>query len=195
MLAYHSRMDGNIPKGSIIFIGDSITQSLCVSAITSPSVNYGIGNDTTFGVLQRLPVYKSITNAKTVIIAIGINDFLFRSNTEILKNYKLIIEQIPKKIPIIFSAVLPLDKKVTTKKWEGINNSRIKKLNSKLKDLTTQFNNTSFIDIGSLLIDEEGNLSDRYHTRDGIHLNSKGNDIWIQKLKILLKLDSPRIKN
>ena len=33
MLRYHKRMDGNVPEGSVIFIGDSITQGLCVSAM------------------------------------------------------------------------------------------------------------------------------------------------------------------
>ena len=46
MLRYHSRIDGNVPNSSVLFIGDSITQGLCVSAVSSPSVNYGIGSDT-----------------------------------------------------------------------------------------------------------------------------------------------------
>ena len=39
MLAYHKRMDGNIPQDAIIFIGDSLTQSLAVSAIKPNKVN------------------------------------------------------------------------------------------------------------------------------------------------------------
>ena len=109
MLRYHKRMDGNVPDGSVVFIGDSITQGLCVSAITCPSVNYGIGSDTTLGVLQRLQDYRSIDRASAVLLAIGINDMKRRSNDEIFENYRLIIEQIPKTTPIVFSAVLPLD--------------------------------------------------------------------------------------
>jgi hypothetical protein len=88
MLRYHSRMDGNVPKQSVIFIGDSITQGLAVTAVINPSVNYGIGSDTTVGVLNRLPVYKSIEKASTVVIAIGVNDMEYRSNEEILRNLK-----------------------------------------------------------------------------------------------------------
>ncbi len=187
MLSYHSRMDANVPRGAIIFIGDSITQGLCVSAVITPSVNYGIGSDTSFGVLQRLPVYKSIANASAVVIAIGINDFIFRSNIEILKNYTLIVEQIPKRVPIIFSAVLPLDEKIHAKKWQGVNQNRIKNLNSKLKDLTAKFANTFFVDASPLLVDGEGNLSNAYYMIDGIHLNSQGNAIWIQELKKALE--------
>ena len=39
MLAYHKRMDGNIPENAVIFIGDSLTQSLAVAAISPLSVN------------------------------------------------------------------------------------------------------------------------------------------------------------
>ena len=59
MVKYHSRMDGSIPDNSILFIGDSITQSLCVSAVADNSVNLGIGGDTTLDVINRLPKYKN----------------------------------------------------------------------------------------------------------------------------------------
>ena len=54
ILAYHKRIDSNIPDDAVIFIGDSITEGLAVSSISPVSVNYGIGSDTTLGVLQRL---------------------------------------------------------------------------------------------------------------------------------------------
>jgi hypothetical protein len=106
IFSYHIRMDGNIPDGAVIFIGDSLIQSLCVSAIACPSVNYGIGGDTTVGVLHRLPFYHSITRASVVVLSIGINDMKYRTNEEILSNYKIIINKIPHKVRIIFSALL-----------------------------------------------------------------------------------------
>ena len=59
-------MDGLIPEGATIFIGDSITQGLATSAVSNQSVNYGIGSDTTLGVLKRLPYYNSMNSAKAV---------------------------------------------------------------------------------------------------------------------------------
>jgi len=82
MVTFHSHMDGNVPDDSVIFIGDSLTQGLCVSAVACPSVNYGIGNDTTLGVLQRISQYESIQRAKVVVIAIGINDWRFQTAKE-----------------------------------------------------------------------------------------------------------------
>ena len=182
MLCYHKRVDGNVPDGSVIFIGDSITQGLCVSAVTCPSVNYGIGSDTTLGVLKRLPDYRSIDRASVVLLAIGINDMKRRSNDEILENYRLIIEKIPKTTPIVFSAVLPLDEE-SREERQGRNQDRIKLLNSSIQKLANTSSRVFFVDAGSLLVDASGNLADKFHDGDGVHLNSKGNEIWINALR------------
>jgi lysophospholipase L1-like esterase len=181
MVFYHSRMDGNVPFGSVVFIGDSITQGLCVSAVVPCAVNYGIGYDTTEGVLQRLPVYNSIKRAGAVVIAIGINDFRQRNNEDILHNYLIIAERIPENIPVVFSAVLPLDEKVLhdCQGW----NQRIRDLNEGLKNFCEKSGNHFFVDAGPYLLDNQGNLSVEFYDGDGIHLNSKGNAIWIRELQ------------
>jgi lysophospholipase L1-like esterase len=185
MIRYHSRMDGNVPLGSVVFIGDSITQGLCVTAVVPSAVNYGIGYDTTVGVLQRLPVYNSIKRAGAVVVAIGINDFKLRTNKDILDNYRIIAERIPKSVPVIFSAVLPLDEKSFSdcQGW----NQRTRTLNADLKTFCDRSRNHFFVDAGPLLLDAQGNLAAEFHDGDGIHLNSKGNAIWIGELQKTLK--------
>ena len=179
-------MDGNVPDNAVIFIGDSITQGLCVSAIATPSVNYGIGSDTTVGVIRRIPFYKSIERASVVVLAVGINDMKHRSNKEILKNYRTIVDLIPKRTPVIFSAVLPLDMKAR-EKWQGRSQDRIERLNSSIEILSINKNNLYFVDAGPLLMDGNGNLSDVYHNGDGVHLNSKGYSIWNNVLRTGIK--------
>jgi lysophospholipase L1-like esterase len=182
MLRYHKRMDGNVPDGSVVFIGDSITQGLCVSAVACPSVNYGIGSDTTLGVLQRLPDYRSIDRASAVVLAIGINDMKRRSNEEIIENYQSIVGKIPKTTPIVFSAVLPLDEE-SREEWQGRNQDRTKRLNSSIQRLADTDSRVFFVDAGPLLVDASGNLADKFHDGDGVHLNSQGNAIWINALQ------------
>jgi lysophospholipase L1-like esterase len=145
-------------------------------------VNYGIGSDTTLGVLKRLPDYRSIDRASVVLLAIGINDMKRRSNDEILENYRLIIEKIPKTTPIVFSAVLPLDEE-SREERQGRNQDRIKLLNSSIQKLANTSSRVFFVDAGSLLVDASGNLADKFHDGDGVHLNSKGNEIWINALR------------
>src|SRR5262245_21550491 len=55
--AFQIKVDGNVPDGSVLFFGDSLVQGLCVVAVTPNAVNFGIGGDTTAGLLDRLPHY------------------------------------------------------------------------------------------------------------------------------------------
>ncbi|GAB2923861.1 GDSL-type esterase/lipase family protein [Rheinheimera gaetbuli] len=182
MLRYHQRMDGNVPQGAVIFIGDSLIQGLYVSVIAYPSVNYGIGGDTTEGVRHRLAAYSSINSASAVVLAIGINDMKQRSNEEILENYRAIIGQIPKAVPIVISAILPIDEEARDQ-WQGMRLLRIKEVNSGLKAFAKINDHIYFVDAGSKLIDSSGNLADQYHIGDGLHLNALGNDVWINILR------------
>ena len=179
MVSYHKRIDGNVPNGAVIFIGDSLTQGLCVSAIAPVAVNYGIGNDTTVGVLKRLHDYESINRAKAVVLAIGINDMEFRSNDEILLNIKAIRSYIPSTVPVVISGVLPIDV-AESLSWEV---GRIVDLNTDLKNLAESIESTIFLDSGALMQDGEGRLKRALHIGDGVHLNAAGNEIWINSLK------------
>ncbi len=182
MVRYHERMDSNVPDGAIIFIGDSITQGLYVSAVFTPSVNYGIGNDTTLGVLRRLSAYNSLKRAGACVVAIGVNDLRRRDNEEILKNYSSIINALPANLPIIISGVIPVDERVKRELAET--NKRIKVLNNGLKTLCDSYGKICiFTDSGPGLIDSSGNLKEEYHEGDGIHLNGEGNAAWIKDLK------------
>jgi lysophospholipase L1-like esterase len=194
MVRYHERMDANVPDGAAIFIGDSITQGLCVSAVVTPSVNYGIGSDTTVGVLKRLPEYRSLERASVCVMAIGVNDLQRRGNEKILKNYSSILQAIPQQLPLVISSVLPVDERIR-ENLAGTN-TRIKELNSGLQALCeAQSPNCTFVDPGSKLIDPSGNLRKEYDDGDGVHLNGAGNSIWIQELKGVIKRAQPRAQN
>lgn len=181
MLSYHKRIDSNVPAGSVIFIGDSITQGLCVSAVSPMSVNYGIGTDTSFGVLNRLKEYQSLNRASNVVIEIGTNDLKRRSNDAIVYNYQKIMEYLPTNLSIVFSSVLPMD--------EGVRvdmigyNKRIRGLNASMKDLCAKSHRLQFVDVNPQLVDKTGNLSDQFHIGDGVHLNTLGYQVWIAALK------------
>ncbi|MBI5577661.1 MAG: hypothetical protein HY895_00785 [Deltaproteobacteria bacterium] len=185
MIAYHSMMDSNIPENAIIFMGDSLTQSLPVSAITPLGVNFGIGNDTSLAITKRLKQYSSIRRAKIVIIAIGLNDLSMMDPNEVIKNNENIINSIPPNIDIVFSAVHPVNENFY--KQQGRSNERIDQLNSGLKQLCSKYSNVNFINIAKLLKDETGNLSNEYHIGDGVHLNYYGYKIWIKELKMKIE--------
>lgn len=184
MLTHHKWMDGNVPSGAVILIGDSITQGLAVSAVSAKSVNFGIGSDTTVGVLKRLSDYKSLSRARAIVLAIGVNDLKRRGNDAIVNNYKKILNELPVNIPIITSAVLPIDEEIKNKR--GLNN-RISALNDAIKSLSESHKNVYFMDPTKQLIDSDNNLLDSYHVGDGVHLNTRGYDVWIRELRKALE--------
>jgi lysophospholipase L1-like esterase len=182
MAKYHERIDPNVPSGSAIFIGDSSFQGLCVSAVFTPSVNYGIGSDTTLGVLQRLPKYESLNRASMVILEVGVNDLKRRKDEEILSNYSSILKLLPSHLSVIISGILPVNEAIAhhTKGY----NARIMGLNSRLKNLCeSEKPRCTFVNSGPALVDSNGSLSTNYQEGDGVHLNGQGNAIWIQELK------------
>lgn len=180
MMVYHEYMDGNVPEGAVVFIGDSITQGLCVSAVAPLAINYGIGSDTTFGVLQRLPKYKSLERCKAVVFAIGVNDLSRRDDEEIVKHWQEIMEQIPANTRAVFSGILPLDPESQGRTSNS--NGRIVELNATLEKLCTE-NGHVFVNAGPKLSNDEGCLDSAYHTGDGVHLNTAGYDVWISVLR------------
>ena len=183
-LAYHKDTSGTVPKGAVLFIGDSITHQLFVEDVTENAINYGIGGDTTVGVLARLGAYnKPVTEASAVVLAIGVNDMNRRSVGETVANYSLILDQIPS-TPVLVSSILPVDE--TGGRFSGYN-KRILLLNNSLVELAAQRNNVTFIDNQTLFDqDADGQLDSDLHRGDGIHLSPAGLKVWASSLRSAL---------
>lgn len=185
MLQYHMRMDGNVLDKAVVFVGDSLVQGLFTDAVASPSVNFGIGGDTTIGVLARLPAYGSLLRASTVVLAIGVNDLKFRANGEIIQNYRRIMQSLPPTLPLVCSGILPV---VETNQPSGrITNERVREINIALEALCTEHKRCVFVDIGRKLFDTRGNIVMTFYEADGVHLNSAGNRIWIEELQVAIR--------
>ena len=190
MVDYHKSMDGSVPEGSVLFIGDSITQALATSAVTNHSVNFGIGSDTTLGVIERLPLYKSVDSAKAVVLAIGINDIhQSMDRTSTLANYKKILDYIPSKVSVVATSVIPIGSNAES---EGFTNKDIVSLNDAIDNLTAEYENVVYLDTSDKFGNDAGYLHDYLHIGDGVHLSDEGYAILIKSLKdILVVIDQP----
>ncbi len=193
MLIYHKRVDRNVNKGAILFFGDSFIQSLAVASVSPDAYNFGIGHDTSNDLFNRLQMYESISKAKIIVVLIGINDYKFRENGDILLNYDRIIGAIPRDKMVILNAVFPVDESIT----KGIKNNnrfnkKIRELNNKSRQLCKTYENVYFNDISNLVIDLSGNLSHKYHEGDGVHLSKEGYKIWINSLKKVIHSFPPK---
>ena len=181
----HRRMDGSVPKGSVVFIGDSMVESLVTSAVAEPSVNYGVGGDTTEGVLSRMTLYNSINDAKAVVLALGVNDLKLNvPSEEIIGNYQSILDSIPAQTAIVVNALHPVDE-MTIK--HSIANADIIGLNAELAQLVASYPNATFTDLSAQLADGQGQLASQNHVGDGLHLSTEGYRIWIEQLKDVLE--------
>lgn len=179
MLGSQRQLDGSVETGSVIFLGDSITQGLNVAAVTHPAINYGIGMDTSLGLLQRISYYDALAKASRIVVAIGINDLIRtrRSNAEIIDNYRQILGRLPESVPVIIQAVFPVDERQLAAGF----NQRISALNQSLQQLAQQ-HNAAFINLHQVMANAEGNLKTTLHTGDGVHLSVAGYRVWIDQL-------------
>ncbi len=181
LLRAHKTIDHFVADGAVIFVGDSITEGLNTREVAANSVNYGISNDTTTGVLQRLKSYRSIERAMLVVLAIGVNDLVNRSVEDTARDYTLIVDSIPADTPVLLSALLPVDEK---RGWKGLN-QKVDEMNRHIASLANQRTSLFYMDTSAQFKDEGGNLKQFLHT-DGVHLNANGYQIWITALKAVI---------
>ena len=103
MTEYQDRLDATLSPGSVIFIGASHTQSLDVAAITDHAVNYGIGGDAIADVMDRLPNYHSLSQARAIVLEVGYNDLRYHSLPRIVADYRRLLAALPDKAPLVLS--------------------------------------------------------------------------------------------
>jgi lysophospholipase L1-like esterase len=180
LITMYQRVDKNVSPDSVIFIGDSLVQGLAVVEISAKAVNFGIGHDTTEGLLKRLHHYQSIQQAKALVIAVGFNDLNKVDDLRLMANFEDILEAIDDRVAIFISALHPVDEQLVNR--SQINNQRIQAINLQLAEKASAKTNIYFSSVYAKL-SKNGKLNSRYHIGDGIHLNKQGNELWIAQLR------------
>lgn len=159
------------PKKTVYVIGDSIVRRLDITRIAMKAVNLGISGDNTEGVLHRLPYFDVSHRASVLVLAVGVNDVRGRiPMEEAINNYQSIVTLCPAGLPLVISAVLPVDERVP--EFRGFN-KQIRDFNEALRAISKSRDETYFIDIGKKISDSKGNLAPQYEEPDGIHPNPK----------------------
>jgi len=167
-------------KKDIVFLGNSITAGgKWDSLLNLPQAkNRGISGDITFGVLERLEEVIAGKPAK-VFVLIGINDISRNvPDSLILRNYKSIIQRIKKgskRTKIYFYTLLPVNSSFAKFKKHYDKDDHILWLNNEIRKLADK--EVTIIDLYPHFIDEDKHLLKNV-TRDGLHLNDSGYEIW-----------------
>jgi len=159
MRRYHAWADASQPAGAVIFLGDSITEGLAVSAVAPVAVNYGIGKQATGDLLVSMRGYGSIGRARLVVLTIGTNDVSRKQLAGIEDRLRAISAAIP--VPLLWNAVPP-----STRGDSAPVNAIIRKVCAERPDCT--YLETPF---------QPGDF------RDGTHLSDAGYARWIAAMR------------
>jgi len=187
-LAEHLRTDPGVPPGAVLLIGDSIVHNIPADLTPCPHcVNYGIVGDTTAGMRARLPRYASLPQATTVVLEGGINDLPFGRgfDTQIVDNYRAMLQAIPTTARVLLVGILPVDETApfTRPGWTA----RIAHINQALTALCLAQQHCTRVEAHALLAAEDGNLRPDFHGRDdGVHLSRSGYAAWLPVLHAAL---------
>lgn len=165
------------PEGSIVFLGDSITEGgLWHEWFPGlPVVNRGIDGDTTRGVLDRIGVAVAGRPAG-VLLLIGTNDLTRRESTaDSAGRVGEILHAIRAASPearILLQSVMPRQAKFR---------DRVLELNGRYESLA-RTRRVTYLDLWPALATPEGTLRPDF-TLDGLHLNGSGYRAWVDVLR------------
>lgn len=185
-------LNKHVKPGSIVFIGDSITEGFPVNELLqcdSKMYNRGVGGDRTEDVLKLLEDVVYPLKPNKVFLLIGTNDLGYGSSPmEVVKNIQEITVSIKRNLPetaLLVQSVYPVNRALDEKpaaEMVGMRNNRdIQLINHLLREasLTERF---TYIDMYSKLVDVAGLLHAEY-TYDGLHLTVKGYEIVSDELQ------------
>lgn len=163
-----------ITHNDIIFLGDSITEGGEWKALFPNHAvrNFGIGSDTTHGVLDRIEFIVA-GQPKAIFLLIGTNDIgTGIPQAETIRNYQSIIKRIREGSPktqLYIQNILPR---------QASDQSAVEALNQQLQQLAAQHKAT-YIDLYSQFIGEHGGIKADY-SNDELHLLGLGYRRWQQ---------------
>ncbi len=158
------------PVGAVAFFGDSILEGLDATALTPGALNFGIGGDTSRGLLDRISRYSSLTAARAIFLEIGINDLLHSTRDDVVANYRRILATLPNQPRLYLIGILPIDERAFVAAYGDLaSNATIARLNLGIRELCLRRGNCVPLQPfgGDALLPA-------YHKGDGVHLSEAG---------------------
>jgi lysophospholipase L1-like esterase len=186
----------------VLFIGNSITQGFGSrphvpyapgGKATSEKINHlkwvngGISGDRTQHILWRLRYgnYQA-ANPKTVVLAIGVNNFKHNTASEIVLGIKEVIKTMKATFKpstkILLFGPLP-----TGTEPSSSHRQKFRAIHESIKSLGDD-KQIIYANLESIMVDDNGVLNSVYYSGDGIHLRPKGYEVWINNIVEILSL-------
>ena len=173
-------------QGSLVFLGDSITQGWPKLDGYFPGVkiaNRGISGDTTRGMLIRLKQDVLALNPKGVVLLMGTNDLEEMAEPEsIANNVTVILQELKShnsKMPIVLCLIFPSSESMSRP------TTKIQAVNKLLTQAVKGDSQITVLDTFKLYANEMGDAKAEEFP-DLLHLNKAGYDKWAAALRPLL---------
>lgn len=178
-----------------LFIGDSLTVGLQLySGLRSNYYSFvGMATNSAFtnafiednGVMITLgEALAKDPQWKRIYIQIGVNE-MYRTPESYIASYKSVIDELLSYCPdaeIYVQSVFPITDAVSSTKYaENGGNQKLAMFNRKLIEMCNQYR-YYYIDVYSVLADENGALPVDYAGSDGVHLKPISYKVWVQYL-------------
>ncbi len=170
-----------LPKGKVIFLGNSITEGFDLGEAfpKSEPVNRGIISDHLDGVLARLDSSVIALQPSRLFILIGIND-IGRGDKEslIVSRFDTLLSKLTRQLAgteIYLTSILP-----TSSDWSNCPKEKIISINQKISGLAIKYK-CRWMPIYHHFADNRGYIKSELSS-DGLHLNRSGYEIWKNEL-------------
>ena len=158
--------DRAAPEGAIVFLGDSHLRRLNLADLPYPNVNLSASGETSARLLARLAHYRSLRDARAIVLGVGINDLMYRDPKDFALNMEQAIHLLPENVPLVVKGVMLVDERAQ----RLLHNEDVVALNRTLEALCAAREHCLFVDVTPMLDDGSGNLATGRHVGDGIHL-------------------------
>ncbi len=196
-LPEHEPVDASWFEDSL-FIGDSMTQTLStydldlpesvsVSAYKSITPAQFVNNVTVQNEDgTNVAVFDEICthHPRNIFVLLGMNVLASGSDASLLETYEMFLDKLQEQfpgVPIYIQGVTPVGRSVSTSRVT-LTVNRIRRVNLDIAKMARR-KGCGYIDMFHALANEEDLLSPYISQEDGIHLNQRGAEKWVEYLK------------
>jgi len=174
-------LKNSFPKDAILFVGSSSIR-LWESAVNFPGypvINRGFGGSHISDVIYYIEPLVIKYNPWMIVLYAGDNDIAAAKKAEqVFGDYKKFVNLVKKELPnakIIFLPIKPsLDR---WKFWD-----EIKEANGMIRIFTEKDKSLYYVDTATPMLGSEALPDSSLFVEDGLHLNSKGYELWTEIL-------------
>ena len=168
----------------LVFLGDSLTQWFDWGRRFPDYrvTNLGISGETVEGLLERRDRIRSqIESPDFVFLMTGINN-MANGQYDIIAPYNEIVRNLTtwyKQARIVVQSILPVE-------LSWVENSVIEETNCQLEKVARE-HDAEYLDIYISFVDAAGKTEREYLSDDGVHLASRGYEVWANEVEKFLK--------